>query len=109
MKRYTIDYYSEKIESDVLQLPGTIQAKYWRFLDVMQEFGPNLGLPHTKPMGNGLFEMRLKGAEGIARVFYCTMINKKIIMLHSVIKKTTKTPPNELLIANKRMKEIKNG
>ncbi len=78
-----------------------------QFVDSMEEFGPNLGLPHTKSMGNGLFEMRIKSFEGIARVFYCTMIDKKIIVLHSIVKKTTKTPPKELAIANKRMNEVK--
>ena len=109
MEQYAIDYYSEKVQKEILQLPSTIQAKYWRFLDLMKVYGPNLGLPHTKSMSNGLFELRIKGAEGIARVFYCTMIHQKIVMLHSFIKKTMKTPPKELLMANKRMKEIKNG
>ncbi|MFN7095234.1 MAG: type II toxin-antitoxin system RelE/ParE family toxin, partial [Burkholderiales bacterium] len=53
-------------------------------------------MSHTKSIGNELFELRVKGAEGIARVFYCTVINKEIIMLHSFIKKTDKLPPKEL-------------
>lgn len=65
------------------------------------------GSPHTEPFGNGLFELRLKGKEGIARVFYCTMIGKNIHMLHCFIKKSQKTPKNELRIAEKRMKEVK--
>jgi phage-related protein len=54
-------------------------------------------------------ELRLKAAEGIARVFYCTMVGKKIVMLHQFIKKTDKTPTRELAIARKRMKEVKNA
>ncbi len=49
----------------------------------MVALGPNLGEPHTKAMKNGLFELRLKGAEGIARVFYCTQVGRRIVMLHS--------------------------
>jgi phage-related protein len=41
--------------------------------------GPNLGEPHTKAFGEGLFEMRLKDAEGIARVFFCTLVGKRIV------------------------------
>ena len=59
------------------------------------------------PFGGGLFELRLKGAEGIARVFFCTMVEKEIVMLHSFIKKTQKTPEKELKIAKARMKEWK--
>lgn len=42
----------------------------------MIEYGPNLGLPHTDAFGGGLFELRLKGAEGIARVFFCTLVER---------------------------------
>jgi phage-related protein len=62
----------------------------------MEVFGPDLGLPHNRTMGEGLFELRLKAAEGITRVFYCTMIGRKIVVLHQFIKKTDKTPLREL-------------
>lgn len=65
-------------------------------------------MPHTRAMGDGLFELRVKGREGIARVFYCTMIGKRIIILHSFIKKTEKTPVKELEIARKRKLEVQN-
>ena len=73
----------------------------------MVSIGPNLGEPHSKAFGNGLFELRLKGAEGIARVFYCTQIGRRIVMLHSFLKKSTKTPKRELETAESRLKEIK--
>jgi phage-related protein len=69
--------------------------------------GPNLGEPHTKAFGDGLFELRLKGAEGIARVYFCTLVGRRVVMLHSFIKKTGKTPPRERRIAEVRMKEVK--
>jgi phage-related protein len=73
----------------------------------MLEFGSNLGLPHTKVIDNGLFELRVKSKEGIARVFFCTKVGKKIIMLHSFIKKPQKTPKKEIKIAKSRMSEVK--
>ena len=73
----------------------------------MLALGPNLGEPHTKAFGEGLFELRLKGAEGIARVFFCTLIGKRIVMLHSFVKKTDSTPARDLEIAENRLKEIK--
>ena len=73
----------------------------------MIALGPNLGEPHTKAFGDGLFELRLKGAEGIARVFFCTLVGKRIVMLHGFIKKTDKTPAREREIAEIRLKEIK--
>lgn len=109
MKKYTISFYNDKIEEEILDLPSTLRARYFRYVDMMEDEGVNLGLPHTKFMGDGLFELRLKGQEGIARVFYCLILDKQIIMLHSFIKKTDKTPTKELKVAQKRMKEVKNG
>jgi phage-related protein len=60
-------------------------------------------------MGDGLIELRLKAAEGSARVFYYTMVGQKIVMLHQFIKKIDKTPPRELKTARRRMKEFKNA
>nr|WP_268809525.1 type II toxin-antitoxin system RelE/ParE family toxin [Pectobacterium fontis] len=90
-------------------LPTTLQARYSALSIRMLSSGPNLGEPHTKAFGNGLFELRLKGAEGIARVFYCTLVGRRIVMLHSFVKKTDKTPSKERRLAEKRLKEVKNA
>jgi phage-related protein len=63
-------------------------------------------LPHTQAIENGLFELRVKSKEGIARVFFCTKVGKKIIMLHSFVKKSQKTPKKEIKIAKTRMSEV---
>ncbi|HLT99008.1 MAG TPA: type II toxin-antitoxin system RelE/ParE family toxin [Burkholderiaceae bacterium] len=107
--RYTIHYYSEAVQTDIMALPATLQARYISLTDRMQAYGPNLGEPHTKPFGGGLFELRLKGADGIARVFYCTLVGRRVVMLHSFIKKSDKTPLAELRIAASRLKEVKNA
>jgi len=75
----------------------------------MVVLGPNLGAPHTKAFGDGLFELRLKGAEGIARVFFCALVAKRIVMLHSFIKKSDKTPLRKRKIAEARLKEVKHA
>ena len=61
-------------------------SRYINLTRRMTEFGPNLGLPHTDAFGGSLFELRLKGAEGIARVFFCTLVDKDIVMLHCFVK-----------------------
>lgn len=106
---YTIHYYSEDVETKVLALPKTLLARYFNLADRMLIAGVNLGEPHTKAFGGGLFELRLKGAEGIARVFYCTRVGRRIVMLHCFVKKTDKTPPAERRIAEARLKEIQNA
>ena len=104
---YQIEYYSEDVQGEILALPDTLAARYIVLARRMEALGPNLGEPHTKPFGHGLFELRLKGPEGIARVFYCTVVGKRIFMLHCFVKKTQKTPQADLTLATTRMKEVK--
>lgn len=106
---YTIAYCSEAVQEEILSLPDTLAARYIVLTRRMVALGPNLGEPHTKAFGEGLFELRLKGAEGIARVFFCTLVGKRIVMLHSFVKKTDKTPAAEKSLALSRMKEVKHA
>ena len=86
-------------------MPDGFLSRFVRYAERMEIYGPDLGMPHTRAMGEGLFELRLKAAEGIARVFYCSVVNRKIVVLHSFVKRTDKTPPRELKVARQRMKE----
>ena len=106
---YTISYYSDDLQAQITELPDTLAARYVVLTRRMIALGPNLGEPHTKAFGDGLFELRLKGAEGIARVFFCTLVGKRIVMLHSFIKKSDRTPLRERAVAETRMKEIKHA
>jgi len=106
---WKVTFYSAKLEGEIGDLPAGFLARFLRYAERMEVFGPDLGMPHTRAMGGGLFELRLKAAEGIARVFYCTVVDRRIVMLHQFIKKSDKTPRKELDIAHKRMKEVKHG
>ena len=106
---YSIHYYSASVQNVILSLPATLQARYIGLTDRMHVVGAHLGEPHTKALGDGLFELRLIGAEGIARVMYCTLSGRRIVMLHGFVKKTQKTPHAELETAIRRMKEVKHA
>ena len=103
---WTIDFYSEDVRLEIEALPVGIRASYARLTELLEEFGLELRMPHSRAMGGGLFELRPRGREGIARVFYCTNVGRKIIILHSFIKKTNETPKRELDIARRRRKEV---
>ena len=104
---FKIRYYSQTVLRDILELPDTLAARYVVLSRRMVAMGPNLGEPHTKAMGQGLFELRLKGSEGIARVLYCTQVGRRIVVLHSFIKKSNRTPARELAVAVNRMQEVR--
>ena len=106
---YSIEFYSESVAEEILGLPDTLAARYVVLTRRIMAVGPNLGTPHTDAFGEGLFELRLKGQEGIARVFFCVLVGRRVMMLHSFIKKTQKTPQREIEIARKRMKEVKHA
>jgi len=58
------------------------------------------------PLGQGLFEIRAKGREGIARSVFCTLRGREIVVLITVVKKGNKIPPRQMDTARKRMKEV---
>ena len=107
--KYSITYFHARVKAEIESWPDGILADYARIVELLMEFGPNLRMPHSRAMGNGLFELRPRGREGIGRVLYCFVIGQRVIILHAFIKKTPETPERELRISRKRMKEVQNG
>jgi phage-related protein len=105
---WKITFYSDKVEKETLAFPTGILAHTIHIMEMIEEFGPNLGKPHTAPMGDGLFEIRAKGKEGIGRSLFAVVIEEEVVILNSFIKKSQKTPKKELEKARKRLKELKN-
>jgi len=103
---WTVEFFSPRVEADVLAMPAGLLARFVRYAERLEIFGPDLGMPHTRAMGRGLFELRLRASEGIGRVFYCVVSGRRIVMLHVFIKKTQRTPVRELEVARKRMGDL---
>jgi phage-related protein len=106
---YTFEYFNASVRAALDDWPDGIQANYNGITKRMKHLGPNLGMPHTRAMGDGLFEIRAQGREGIGRALFCTLVGQRIVVLHSFIKKTQETPLHDLNIARQRLKEIKHG
>jgi hypothetical protein len=70
---WKITYYDDVLVEAILSLPKDLQARYIRITERMVLDGPDIGMPHTRPMSKGLFEVRLRGRDNIARIFYCTL------------------------------------
>ncbi|MDR1848486.1 MAG: type II toxin-antitoxin system RelE/ParE family toxin [Zoogloeaceae bacterium] len=105
---YSIEHFNTSVQAAIEEWPPGIRASYVRIVRQMVVSGPNLGLPYTRAFGDGLFEIRARGEEGHGRAFFCTQVERRIIILHGFIKKTQQTPQKELLLARKRLKEIRN-
>jgi phage-related protein len=105
---YSIEYFHPRVRTEIESWPDGILADYVRLVELLMEFGPNLRMPHSRPMGGGLFELRLRGREGAGRAFYCFVVGQRIVILHAFVKKTQGTPEQELRVARRRMKEVQN-
>ncbi len=102
--KWEINFYSDKEVKVIKNFPKSILANLVHIFEMIENIGPNLGLPYTKALGQGLFEIRAKGKEGIGRSLFCIVKDNKIIILHSFIKKTNKIPKRELDLAKKKIK-----
>ena len=74
-------------------------------LDILAEFGNKLREPYSKAIGDGLFELRIKFASDITRIFYFFVMENKIILTNGFVKKTQKTPSGEVALASKYKSE----
>jgi phage-related protein len=106
---FEIEYFHERILAEIESWPVDVLADYARLVELLAEYGPSLRLPHSRALGDGLFELRPRGRSGIGRAFYCFMAGRRIVVLHAFIKKTQQTPERELKLARKRLKELKDG
>ncbi|EKE01669.1 MAG: hypothetical protein ACD_21C00077G0005 [uncultured bacterium] len=106
--KWKVSFYSNAVYNDFMQWPNKIKGRFIRSVELMEEYGADLDMPHTKSLGNGLFELRVRGQEGIGRAFFCYAVSECIIILHGFIKKTQKTPSKELRLAKERLKKVKN-
>lgn len=83
--------------------PPTI-AKIAHVIDLLEKYGPLLGMPHSKYLTSKLHELRVRGRQEI-RVVYAVAGNK-IYLLHAFQKHTQKTPSKEIDTALKRLREV---
>jgi phage-related protein len=103
---WEIVYFNDDVQEAILAFPPGLQARYIHLTQRMLIFGLDLGMPHSRAMGKGLFELRMKSKEGIGRVFYCNQPGRRVVMLHAIVKKSAKTPARELKVARQRMREV---
>ena len=107
---FDVEYYEKQdgtfpAEEFILSLDTKMQAKMFRELELLETFGNELREPHSKPLGDGIYEIRAKVASDITRVLYFFVVNKKIILTNGFVKKTRKTPDNEITLAKKYRKD----
>lgn len=106
---FEIEYFHERVLAEIQSWPVDVLADYARLVELLADHGPDLRLPHSRSLGEGLFELRPRGRSGIGRAFYCFVVARRVVVVHAFIKKSRQTPDKELKLARRRFKEIFNG
>ena len=105
---WTVGFVTATAEAEVAALPLDMQAHFARLTELFRNHGLTaMREPYAKHLTGKLWELRLKGRDGIARSIYVTASGQRVIVLRTFVKKTEKTPAHELKIAAARMKEIR--
>jgi phage-related protein len=105
--QWEIEVLNHTVEAELLALPKDMQARFLRISELLENFGPQqVGMPHVRPLGGKLWEMRLTGSAGIGRAIYVAAPRRRVVVLHAFLKKTQRTPQRALDTAQRRMREI---
>jgi len=104
---WRVHSFNRKVKTEIEAWPVGIYADFLRLVQLMERYSADLRMPHSRAMGQGLFELRCRSGEGIGRAFYCTMSGREITILHSFIKKTQETPEREITMARRRLREVR--
>lgn len=106
---FEIEYFHERVLAEIESWPVDVVADYAHLLELLAEYGPSLRLPHSRALGDGLFELRPRGRSGIGRAFYCFLLGRRVVVLHAFVKKSQQTPDRDLKLARRRQKEVQGG
>ena len=95
------------VDEELEALPAGMRAKFVHIAEMLEAFGPfQVREPYVKPLGNRLFEIRMKSKEGIARAIYTPASGQRLVVLHAFVKKTQKVPQAAIQLALKRAREV---
>ena len=113
MQEFEIVFYdkpdgSEPVKEFLLSVDDKMRARILRTIDLLAANGTALRMPYSEHLVDGIFEIRVKSGSDISRVLYFFVIGRKIVLTNGFIKKTQKTPKNEIDLAKKYRNEFLN-
>jgi phage-related protein len=104
---WVVELLDGRVGEELEALPPDMQARFRRIVELIQGYGlERVHEPHVKHLEGALWEMRMKGKDGISRAVYVTVRGRRVVVVRVFVKKTLKTPRRELEIALQRAQEI---
>ena len=106
MRAFEIIFYdkpdgAEPAKDFILSLDNKMRARIIKIIELLGEYGNELRKPYSEHIEDGIFEIRAKVGSNISRVLYFFVIGKQIVLTNGFVKKTQKTPRNEIEMAKK--------
>jgi phage-related protein len=109
MTRWTVELVPAA-EGELDRLPDDLQARFLHVAGLLEEFGPlQVGMPHVRPLGGKLWEMRLAGRDTIGRAIYFAASGRRLVVVRLFVKKSRATPRREIALAERRMRQHEDG
>ena len=104
--RFGIVFYdrpdgSEPVREFLDGLNVKMRAKMVRTIELLAANGPELREPYSKPVGDGMFELRVRLATDSTRILYFFDAGQRVVLAHGFVKKTDKIPQGHLDMAMK--------
>ena len=104
---WTVETLNEVVDAELGDLPSDMRARFVHISRLIEEFGlERVREPHVKHVSGPLWEIRMKGRNGISRALYITAIGRRVVVVRVFVKKTQKTPNREIELALQRAKEV---
>ena len=100
--------FHPKARATIKAFPEAVRREFGKTILDLQK-GAQLGMPVSRPMPSvaaGVEELRVRERTGAYRVFYYARLADSILIFHAFVKKTQKTPPHEIALAQKRLNEM---
>ncbi len=105
--RWIVETLDAVVDAEIAALPADLQARFLRIARMIEAVGlDHMTEPQVKHLDGKLWEMRMIGRDGIARALYVTATGRRVVVVRVFVKKTRKTPRQELELAHSRAKEV---
>jgi phage-related protein len=105
---WAVETLNDAVDAELEELSADLRTRFVHISNLIEEFGlERVREPHVKHLRGPLWEMRLKGKDGISRAIYVTATGRRVVVLRVFTKKARKTPKREIELALKRAKEVR--